>query len=109
MARTPKFSRVRHGIEKGLDKLRKWYMATDQTDIYFICLGASPLFAGLGILVLSATDEFFVALEPSIKLEYTKQKWDKDCYDKGVAAFENVVRHSCISHLRLISLLFLLV
>ncbi|KAJ8581417.1 hypothetical protein M405DRAFT_706535, partial [Rhizopogon salebrosus TDB-379] len=61
-----RFSRVRHGIEKGLDKLHKWYMATDQTDIYFICL----------------------ALEPSVKLEYTKQKWDKDCYDKGVAAFE---------------------
>ena len=35
----PKFIQVVHGIEKGLAKLRKYSMATDQTDIFFICLG----------------------------------------------------------------------
>jgi hypothetical protein len=39
LANTPKFAPVKHGIEKGLEKLKKWYMATDQTDIHFICLG----------------------------------------------------------------------
>jgi len=39
MANIPKFAPVKQGIEKGLEKLHKWYMATDQTDIYFICLG----------------------------------------------------------------------
>ena len=33
------------------------------------------------------------ALEPSVKLEYAKQKWDKSSYDKGVAALEKAVRH----------------
>ena len=33
----------------------------------------------------------YQALEPSIKLEYTKQKWEKDAYDRGVAVFEKVV------------------
>ena len=39
LANTPKFAPVKHGIEKGLEKLKKWYMATDQMDIHFICLG----------------------------------------------------------------------
>ncbi|KIM73291.1 hypothetical protein PILCRDRAFT_15382 [Piloderma croceum F 1598] len=66
LANTPKFVPVKKGIEKGLEKLHKWYMATDQTDIYFICL----------------------ALEPSVKLEYAKQKWDKLSYDNGIATLE---------------------
>lgn len=39
MARTPKFQPVQLAIEKGLEKLRKWYKAIDETDVYFICLG----------------------------------------------------------------------
>ena len=38
---TPKFAPVKHSIAKGLEKLKKWYMATDQTDIHFVCLGTS--------------------------------------------------------------------
>src|SRR6266436_8685851 len=38
-SKTPKFAPVKHGIEKGLEKLCKWCMATDQSDMYFICLG----------------------------------------------------------------------
>ena len=39
MANIPKFAPVKQGIEKGLKNLHKWYMVTDQTNIYFICLG----------------------------------------------------------------------
>jgi len=39
LAGVPKCALVKKGIEKGLEKLHKWYMATNQTDIYFICLG----------------------------------------------------------------------
>lgn len=35
----PRFARVASGIRKGLEKLRKWYRRTDDTDVYFICLG----------------------------------------------------------------------
>jgi hypothetical protein len=83
LANTPKFAPVKHGIEKGLEKLKKWYMATDQMDIHFICLG-----------MLQNLIQVLIALELSIKLEYAKQKWDKVSYDKGVVAFEKVVRHN---------------
>lgn len=43
MAKQPKFARVKFAIEKGLAKLRKWYMSIDQSDIYFICLGMLSL------------------------------------------------------------------
>ena len=39
MAAIAKFVSVRHGIEKGLETLRKWYKATDDTNVYFVCLG----------------------------------------------------------------------
>ena len=34
-----KFLPVRDAIEKGLEKLRKWYMSLDHSDTYFISLG----------------------------------------------------------------------
>lgn len=39
MAATPKFSPVQDAIKMGLEKLKKWYRSTDDTDAYFICLG----------------------------------------------------------------------
>ncbi|RDB19397.1 hypothetical protein Hypma_013487 [Hypsizygus marmoreus] len=65
-ASLPKFAPVKDAIEKGLKKLRKWYKATDATDMYFICL----------------------ALDPSIKLEYCKNKWDQRHYDAGRKSLE---------------------
>ncbi|KAF8219071.1 hypothetical protein L208DRAFT_996808, partial [Tricholoma matsutake] len=44
---------VHNVLQVRLAKLQKYSMAIDQTDIFFVCL----------------------ALEPSIKLEYTKQNW----------------------------------
>ena len=34
-----KFAPVQGTIEKGLDKLRKWYTSVDESATYFICLG----------------------------------------------------------------------
>lgn len=34
-----RFGPVSNALEKGLDKLRKWYMSLDETDTNFICLG----------------------------------------------------------------------
>jgi hypothetical protein len=44
MLETPKFFPVSEAIEKGLDKLRKWYKSLEQSDSYFICLGALAKF-----------------------------------------------------------------
>ena len=41
LAAAPKFSLVKHRMVKGLEKLQKYTMATDQTDISLICLGIS--------------------------------------------------------------------
>ena len=41
--RIPKFEKVEHGITKGLEKLQEWHMATDQPNMFFICLGELKL------------------------------------------------------------------
>jgi len=38
-ARLPKFKEIEPAIRAGLDNLGKWYCKTDETDMYFICLG----------------------------------------------------------------------
>ena len=44
MARTPKFAPVRVAIEKGLEKVRKWYKTVNGNDVYFVCLGVCSTF-----------------------------------------------------------------
>jgi hypothetical protein len=39
MAGSSKFSSLSTAIEAGIENLRKWYGKTDDTDVYFICLG----------------------------------------------------------------------
>jgi len=39
MLATPKFSPVSDVIEKGIEKLHKWYKSLNKSDSYFICLG----------------------------------------------------------------------
>ncbi|KAF8812653.1 hypothetical protein BYT27DRAFT_7207508 [Phlegmacium glaucopus] len=65
---TPKFLPVADALKCGLEKLWKWYKTIDESDTYFICL----------------------ALDPSIKLEYCMDKWDKSYYDAGYSALEHV-------------------
>lgn len=81
MAVTPKYAPVWAGIKKGLEKIRKWYKSTDDSDMYFISLGlrSAPLFY-LSLLTLSS------ALHPGIKLEYCKTNWDEDYYQNGYEA-----------------------
>jgi hypothetical protein len=86
-AKTSKFALVKHGIEKGLEKLGKWYMAPDQSNMDFICLGKPNLLSSF----ILGSNFMYQALKPSIKLEYAKQKWEKDAYNQGVAVLKKVV------------------
>jgi hypothetical protein len=59
------------------------------------------------LIIFVATDGIthcllLTALEPSIKLEYAKQKWDKPAYDKGVAALEKTVRYLSNTHFEIL-------
>ncbi|PSS37546.1 hypothetical protein PHLCEN_2v622, partial [Hermanssonia centrifuga] len=65
MVKEPKFAKISFAIEAGLEKLRKWYKAVDDSDMYFICL----------------------ALDPTYKIEYTKQNWDNHHHQNGMVAF----------------------
>lgn len=69
MLEHPKFLPVYPGIIKGLERLKKWYRRTNDTDAYFVNL----------------------ALHPAWKLEYVKATWDDDAYEKGVKALEKLV------------------
>jgi hypothetical protein len=40
MAGLSKFSKVEPAIQKGLKNIDKWYRKVNDTDAYFICLGA---------------------------------------------------------------------
>ena len=40
MAAHPKFANISDAIDAGLENLNKWYQKIDDTDVYFICLGA---------------------------------------------------------------------
>jgi hypothetical protein len=40
MAVHKKFEDVQEAIEAGLANIQKWYRKVDDTDAYFICLGA---------------------------------------------------------------------
>ena len=39
MANTPKFYELADAIHGGLENIRKWYHKTNDTDVYFVCLG----------------------------------------------------------------------
>ncbi|KIJ96422.1 hypothetical protein K443DRAFT_10649 [Laccaria amethystina LaAM-08-1] len=62
-------------LEKGLERLRKWYRSLDHSDTSFICL----------------------ALHPSIKDRYCKENWETESYDRGYAslvkAFDSYYQH----------------
>jgi hypothetical protein len=45
MSKLPKFDEMSHAINAGINNLDKWYRKIDDTDVYFICLGAC-LFKG---------------------------------------------------------------
>ncbi len=45
MVKEPKFAKISFAIEAGLEKLRKWYKAVDDSDMYFICLGVYTVYS----------------------------------------------------------------
>ncbi|KAK2462222.1 hypothetical protein APHAL10511_005761 [Amanita phalloides] len=61
-----KFSRLKGSIEKGIEKMKKYYRLLDQNNVGFICL----------------------ALDPNFKLEYVKETWDEQYFAEGKAALE---------------------
>ena len=82
MGRTPKFE---HGIMKGLEKLQKWYMAANQSDMFFMCLGELRLSVSGNLHLLLTLSP---ALAPTIKVEKTKQQWEEFSHDKQMVAPE---------------------
>ncbi|KIK82627.1 hypothetical protein PAXRUDRAFT_14687 [Paxillus rubicundulus Ve08.2h10] len=62
-----KFHKLKGPIEKGLAKLKKYYLI-DQNNVAFISL----------------------ALDPNFKLEYAKESWDSKYFGEGMAALEQV-------------------
>jgi hypothetical protein len=88
MLKVNKLEPVRGAIEKGLEKLRKWYMRIDESDTYFICLGMHCFIIKKPLQHYLI---YFLALHPSIKLDYCKTNWDKDFFKAGTDALEKVV------------------
>ncbi|KAG1744680.1 uncharacterized protein EDB91DRAFT_1080768 [Suillus paluster] len=68
MAQALKFNGVANAILLGLKNICKWYHKTDDTDMYFVCL----------------------TLDPNYKLAYTKDKWDTQYFEDGMAHLENL-------------------
>jgi hypothetical protein len=85
---TPKNLPVSEAVEKGLDKLGKWYKSLEQTDSYFICLGVLAKFS---IPHHNLCRCQLLALHLSFKLSYCKNKWDCEAYDAGYASLKKVV------------------
>jgi len=50
MANTPKFNKLSHAINGGLENLEKWYHKTNNTNAYFICLGKCSQFFDINII-----------------------------------------------------------
>ena len=87
----PKFETVAPAIRAGIDNLSKWYQKTDDTDVYFICLGKLSAIRSSCRRILTN----LAVLDPNVKLAYAEDKWDSDAKDDGVTRLETVVRNVC--------------
>ena len=85
MAGTAKFSELQDAIEAGLENLRKWYRRTDDTDVYFICLGKRCVKWQVALLTRVP------ALDLNWKLAYAEEKWDKVFFDARLERLNQVV------------------
>jgi hypothetical protein len=85
MVNVAKFAMFKPALEKGIEKIEKWYKATSQTDIAFACLGMCFL------RYINIFSHCPLALDPRIKTEYAKQSWDAPRFDKAMAKFEKSV------------------
>lgn len=93
MANTSKFARFSTAIEAGVTNLRKWYSKTDDTDVYFICLG---MYLVSILMPLNVIDLVGVALDPNYKVAYAKDKWTAHFFKQGMQCLESTVRRSSL-------------
>jgi hypothetical protein len=89
MANTSKFAHFSMAIEAGVTNLHKWYGKTDDTDVYFICLGMYLISI---LMPLNITDLVGVVLDPNYKVMYTKDKWTTHFFKQGMQCLESMVR-----------------
>jgi hypothetical protein len=89
MAAEPQYDKVYDALTAGLDNLGKWYKKTDDSTAYFICLGMVYKWIThcLKLMCLLIPP----ALDPNIKVAYTKHHWDNDSFNAGLKMLEEVV------------------
>jgi hypothetical protein len=80
MAAIDRFADMKDSINCGLENLDKWYRKTNDTDVYFICLGT----------IASFTFNYFDltslrALDPNYKTEYAEHQWDPEPFIDGMS------------------------
>jgi hypothetical protein len=67
-----RFKHFRGAIQKGLDKIRKYYSKFDEKPVYILALGMSQPYLYHGI---SVNNVYMTVLHPYYKLEYIKLAW----------------------------------
>lgn len=90
MAATDKFAEMHDSIHAGLDNIAKWYSKTNDTDVYFICLGMFPC-----VTISVPSHVHNTALDPNFKTAYVESAWDSTAYDAGIEMLESRVRVYC--------------
>ena len=90
MAAHPKFADISDAINAGLENLNKWYRKIDDTDIYFICLGACTVHSIFDMTTIKYMT--YAALDPKWKLVYAHKKWESSYFNAGVRQLKEVVR-----------------
>jgi hypothetical protein len=79
MAAIDRFSDMKDSISCGLENLEKWYRKTNDTDVYFICLGTTASFSFINFDLISLR-----ALDPNYKTEYAEHQWDREPFINGM-------------------------
>lgn len=90
---------MRDSINVGLENLEKWYGKTDDTDVYFVCLGKRTSLRRPHI-------HGVLALDPNFKTAYAEESWNSVAFEEGMTKFESVVCffvHYCAAKLHDIS------
>ena len=90
MATSSKFGSISPSIDAGLKNLSKWYRKTDDTSVYFVCLGTFIV-----AFVTTATYLDLVVLDPNVKAAYAKDRWATNFFKDGMKSLEKVVSSIC--------------
>jgi hypothetical protein len=70
---SPKYSVFRDALQKGLDKLGKYYNKFDEKPVYVLALGINFLYLSLNTLI--NYEIVYTVLHPYYKLAYIKMAW----------------------------------